>query len=68
MMSSPTDPGSAEKAIGDNAPEPYEKEAHVFADASNRKPTIPPEGGTAGWLCILGGWLGMFCCFGFLSV
>ncbi|KAL8699515.1 MAG: hypothetical protein Q9201_005966 [Fulgogasparrea decipioides] len=31
------------------------------------KPDIPPEGGTAGWLCVLGSAIGLFCTFGFLA-
>lgn len=41
--------------------------APVTANDVEKKLDIPPEGGTAGWLCILGGTIGLFCTFGFLA-
>lgn len=30
-------------------------------------PVLPSEGGLAGWLCVIGSALGLFCTFGFLA-
>ncbi|KAF2034217.1 MFS general substrate transporter [Setomelanomma holmii] len=36
-------------------------------EASKSVSNIPPEGGTRGWLCVLGAFLAIFCTFGFLN-
>tara|TARA_R110002003_G_scaffold2874_1_gene24681 strand:- start:1597 stop:1839 length:243 start_codon:yes stop_codon:yes gene_type:complete len=36
-------------------------------EKSNLPSQIPPEGGTQGWLCVLGAFLSIFCTFGFLN-
>ena len=43
-------------------------ESHSVAPVlSEKPPEIPPEGGVAGWLCVVGSSFGLFCTFGFLA-
>lgn len=44
-----------------------EEEAPNEIGAPAEKPTIPAEAGRAGWLCVVGSAMGLFCTFGFLA-
>ena len=44
-----------------------EMEAHKKGSEPTEKPAIPAEAGRAGWLCVVGSAIGLFCTFGFLA-
>lgn len=51
-------------------PDTLEKVEHAIpadGEKSNEQPSMPPEAGLAGWLCVLGSTIGIFCTFGFLA-
>ncbi|KAF2009284.1 MFS general substrate transporter [Aaosphaeria arxii CBS 175.79] len=39
----------------------------TFARETKEELSLPPEGGTKGWLCVSGAFLAIFCTFGFLN-
>ena len=44
-----------------------ETKAHKKASELTEKPAIRAEAGRAGWLCVVGSAIGLFCTFGFLA-
>ncbi|RDW56590.1 MFS transporter-9 [Coleophoma crateriformis] len=56
------------------AEKPQDVENNIDSSSQDGKPTppssapgIPPEEGVAGWLCVVGSSIGLFCTFGFLN-
>lgn len=51
----------------DVEPNVEDVERHKAVKETSEKPAISAEGGRAGWLCVVGSTIGLFCTFGFLA-